>query len=90
MEIITTEQRDALNEVALLLCKNTQDEAEATAGYQKQLAALTRAMELVPGASVLLSKIFEATEEKIADELNHAHSLLAEYEELTGIMPAKE
>ena len=44
MEIITTEQRDALNEVALLLCKNTQDEAEATAGYQKQLAALTRAM----------------------------------------------
>ena len=90
MEIITTEQRDALNELALLICANAQDEAEATAGYQKQLAALTRAMELVPDASVLLLKIFEATEEKIADELNHAHSLLAEYEELTGIMPAKE
>ena len=90
MEIITTEQRDALNELALLICANAQDEAAATAGYQKQLAAISRAAELMPDASEFLTKLYSATEEKISDELNHSHSLLAEYQELTGIMPAED
>ena len=87
---MNNEQRDALSELALVICANAQDEADATAGYQKQLAAISRAIELMPDASEFLTKLYSATEEKISDELNHSHSLLAEYQELTGIKPAED
>lgn len=85
-------QTGALNELAIVICENTEDEAAAVKGYQKQLAAIECAVELTTDSSELeaLERLKSATEEKIADELNHAHSLLEEYEWLTGITPKKE
>lgn len=37
-----------------------------------------------------LSKLYEETQEKISDELNHNQSLLNEYVEFTGIPLAEE
>lgn len=87
------EQRRALYAVAQILCKNGADECEATNGYTEQLNVIDCALSKFAGNEEVISAltaIRTATEEKISDELNHSHSLLAEYQELTGIMPAED
>ena len=87
------EQRKALYAVAQKLCANNADECEATNGYTEQLNGIDCAISAFMGNQEVideLMKIRAATEEKISDELNHSHSLLAEYQELVGIMPAED
>lgn len=89
----TDEQREALYCVAKMLCKNGADENEAVHGYTEQLEAIDCAIALfagVPDVVTVLTTIRAATEEKISDELNHAHSLLTEYENFMGIAPAQD
>lgn len=86
-------QRTALYAVSRLLCKNGADENEAIHGYTEQLEAIDCAIALfagVPDVVTVLTTIRAATEEKISDELNHAHSLLTEYESFMGIAPAQD
>lgn len=89
----TDEQREALYCVAKMLCKNGADENEAVHGYTEQLEAIDRATVLFaenPDVVNVLQTLLTATEEKISDELNHAHSLLTEYEKFMGIAPAQD
>lgn len=89
----TDEQREALYCVAKMLCKNGADENEAVHGYTEQLEAIDRATVLFaenPNVVNVLQTLRAATEEKISDELNHAHSLLTEYENFMGIAPAQD
>lgn len=89
----TDEQREALYCVAKMLCKNGADENEAVHGYTEQLEAIERATVLFaenPDVVNVLQTLRAATEEKISDELNHAHSLLTEYENFMGIAPAQD
>ena len=86
-------QRKALYNVSRLLCKNGADENEAIHGYTELLEAIECATVLFsenPDVVNVLQTLRAATEEKISDELNHAHSLLTEYESFMGIAPAKE
>ena len=90
---ISEVQRKALYAVSRLLCTNGSDENEAVRGYTEQLEAIDCAIALfagVPDVVTVLTTIRAATEEKISDELNHAHSLLSEYETLMGIDPATD
>lgn len=83
----------AMYRVAGLLAENGQDENEAVKGYTSQLQAIEAARALTEEGTpeaAMLDRFFSATQEKIADELNHAQSLLREYTELTGILPAEE
>lgn len=87
------EQRKALYAVAQKLCANNADECEATNGYTEQLNVIDCAISAFVGNEdvvAALTEIRAATEEKISDELNHSHSLLAEYQEIMGIMPAED
>ena len=79
-------------EVAKALQKNTEDEAEAIKSYTELLQLIMSAVSSAEEEEeqAILQKLILSTQEKIADELNHAHALLEEYTELTGIMPAKE
>lgn len=89
----TDEQREALYCVAKMLCKNGAYENEAVHGYTEQLEAIDRATVLFaknPDVVNVLQTLLKATEEKISDELNHAHSLLTEYENFMGIAPAQD
>lgn len=86
-------QRKALYNVSLRLCTNNSAENEAVRGYTELLEAIDCAIALfagVPEVITVLTTIRAATEEKISDELNHAHSLLSEYETLMGIDPAQD
>ena len=79
--------------VAELLAANGQDEAEAVKGYTELMKALARARALTEEGTAeaeMLDRFLASTQEKIADELSHAQSLLREYTELTGILPAED
>ncbi len=92
-ETMTLEQSNALMDLAKILSINSQKEADAVVGYTEQLKAITRVAEACAGMPEILEfldKLTDETNEKISDELNHNHSLLDEYQELTGIQPAKE
>ena len=102
MENYTVNQTIA--ELAEVVAENGRREQEAVQGYTKQLMVIERAIEIFKtakadgslGADVAdeaieaLSALMTATKEKIADELNHAQSLLDEYVGLTDIEPKED
>mgnify|MGYP001092895403 CR=1 FL=1 len=86
------EKTCAFMRLAKALQANAEKEAEAVKGYTEQLEAILAAQELADeeDRDFFLSKLYEATQEKISDELNHNQSLLNEYVEFTGIPVAEE
>lgn len=85
------EKTCAFMRLAKALQANAEKEAEAVKGYTEQLEAILAAQELADEEDrVFLSKLYEETQEKISDELNHNQSLLNEYVEFTGIPVAEE
>lgn len=85
------EKTCAFMRLAKALQANAEKEAEAVKGYTEQLEAILAAKELADEEDRdFLSKLYEATQEKISDELNHNQSLLNEYVEFTGIPVAEE
>lgn len=79
------------NNLAIVIQKNQEREAQALQGYQEQLKAINclyDALENDPYATeekAFLKKLEADTVEKMQDELNHEKGLLLEYVELTGI-----
>lgn len=79
------------NNLAIVIQKNQEREAQAVQGYTEQLNAidcLQQAMLLNPSAEynlAFLDELRAQTIEKIQDELNHEKGLLLEYVDLTGI-----
>lgn len=93
MEGYTIDQICAAYELSRVIAENNRREAEAVQGYTEQLSAISRAREAfagVPEALESLARLEAATQEKIADELSHSHSLNEEYTELTGIAPKED
>lgn len=93
MDGYSVEQSKALAHLAAIVAENNRREAEAVQGYTEQLEAISCAKESFAGdteALAALSELEAATQEKIADELNHSYSLNAEYTELTGIAPKED
>ena len=93
MERYSVEQREALTRLAAAVAENNRREAEAVQGYTEQLSAIACAKQVFAGdaeAYAALEALEAATQEKIADELNHSDSLNREYTELTGIRPAED
>lgn len=85
------EKTCAFMRLAKALQANAEKEAEAVKGYTEQLEAILAAHELADEEDRdFLSKLYEETQEKISDELNHNQSLLNEYVEFTGIPVAEE
>lgn len=85
------EKTCAFMRLAKALQANAEKEAEAVKGYTEQLEAILAAQELADEEDrYFLSKLYEETQEKISDELNHNQSLLNEYVEFTGIPVAEE
>lgn len=85
------EKTCAFMRLAKALQANAEKEAEAVKGYTEQLEAILAAQELADEEDRgFLSKLYEETQEKISDELNHNQSLLNEYVEFTGIPVAEE
>lgn len=85
------EKTCAFMRLAKALQANAEKEAEAVKGYTEQLEAILAAQELADEEDRdFLSKLYEETQEKISDELNHNQSLLNEYVEFTGIPIAEE
>lgn len=85
------EKTCAFMRLAKALQANAEKEAEAVKGYTEQLEAILAARELADEEDRdFLSKLYEETQEKISDELNHNQSLLNEYVEFTGIPVAEE
>nr|DAR02892.1 MAG TPA: hypothetical protein [Caudoviricetes sp.] len=81
--------------VGQVLQRNAQAEADATKEYTEQLAVIAEGITAAEAAGdtelvELLKRFYDATEEKISDELNHARSLHEEYVELTGIKTAED
>jgi hypothetical protein len=79
------------NNLATVIQKNQEREAQAVQGYTEQLQAideLYNALSSEPMAMeerAFLEDLKAETIEKIQDELNHEKGLLLEYVELTGI-----
>ena len=79
------------NELAVIIQKNQEREAQAVQGYTEQLKAIDRlysALSTQPNSKedlAYLDGLKAETIEKIQDELNHEKGLLLEYVELTGI-----
>lgn len=79
------------NNLAIVIQKNQEREAQALQGYQEQLKAINclyDALENAPDATeekAFLKKLEADTVEKMQDELNHEKGLLLEYVDLTGI-----
>lgn len=79
------------NNLAIMIQKNQEREAQAVQGYTEQLNAidnLYNALENEPNNQeelAFLEELKSQTEEKIQDELNHEKGLLLEYVDLTGI-----
>lgn len=79
------------NNLAIVIQKNQEREAQAVQGYQEQLQAiedLYNAVALEPNSQDdldYLNQLKAETIEKIQDELNHEKGLLLEYVDLTGI-----
>lgn len=71
--------------------KNQEREAQAVQGYTEQLEAISRLREVLlleddsKEELSFLEDLEADTVEKIEDELNHEHGLLAEYSQLMGI-----
>ena len=85
------EKTCAFMRLAKALQANAEKEAEAVKGYTEQLEAILADQELADEEDRdFLSKLYEETQEKISDELNHNQSLLNEYVEFTGIPVAEE
>lgn len=84
---------EILYELAKVIQKNQEMEAQAVQGYTLQLEVISKARGVISQSdnadkSSLLSfldSLESETEEKISDELNHEKGLLSEYVELTGI-----
>ena len=93
MDGYSVNQSKVLTELAAIVSENAKKEAEAVQGYTKQLEVIACAKEAFAGdeeAMNALEALESATQEKIADELNHSYSLNAEYTELTGIAPKED
>ena len=79
------------NDLAIVIQKNQEREAQAVQGYTEQLKAIDKlfyALETEPSATeekAFLESLRAETIEKIQDELNHEKGLLLEFVELTGI-----
>lgn len=79
------------NNLAIVIQKNQEREAQAVQGYQEQLQAiedLYNAVALEQNSQEdleYLNQLKAETIEKIQDELNHEKGLLLEYVDLTGI-----
>ena len=88
---MTNEIECLKNNLATVIQKNQEREAQAVQGYTEQLNAidcLKQAMILNPSADYdvgYLNILRAQTIEKIQDELNHEKGLLLEYVDLTGI-----
>jgi hypothetical protein len=86
--------------LARIIQKNQEREAQAVQGYTEQLEAISRLKSILGTTKEqkvenqqdleLLEALEEATKEKIADELNHEQGLLSEYVELTDIKPKED
>lgn len=84
--------------LARIIQKNQEREAQAVQGYTEQLEAISRLKSILAEEQKtenqqdleLLEALEEATKEKIADELNHEQGLLSEYVELTDIQPKED
>ena len=84
--------------LARIIQKNQEREAQAVQGYTEQLEAISRLKSILAEEQKtenqqdleLLEALEEATKEKIADELNHEQGLLSEYVELTDIKPKED
>lgn len=84
------ELTNALYDIGKAISGNAKDEGGAINGYTEQLRAIQRAVDIARQSGrddlvATLESLYEKTEEKIADELNHAQSLNNEYSELMGI-----
>ena len=79
------------NDLAIIIQKNQEREAQAVQGYTEQLKAidcLYSALSTQPNSKedlAFLDELRAETKEKIQDELNHEKGLLLEYVDLTGI-----
>lgn len=88
---MTIEIERLKNDLAIIIQKNQEREAQAVQGYTEQLQVidnLYNALENEPNTQeelAFLDELKSQTEEKIQDELNHEKGLLFEYVELTGI-----
>lgn len=92
-EQMTAEQKCVLYELAAVVAENDRREAEAVQGYTEQLKVIGRAQAAFANdASALefLATLEAATQEKIADELEHSDSLREEYTQITGIEPKED
>jgi hypothetical protein len=84
--------------LARIIQKNQEREAQAIQYYTEQLEAISRLKSILAEEQKvenqqdleLLEALEEATKEKIADELNHEQGLLSEYVELTDIQPKED
>ena len=80
-----------LFEIAKIIQKNQEREAQAVQGYTEQLELIKEAQAQIEPTEEnkelldLLERLKEETIEKTSDELNHEQGLLVEYVELTGI-----
>ena len=84
------------NNLAIIIQKNQEREAQAVQGYTEQLKAINClysalfTQEYNKEDLAFLEELEAQTIEKIQDELNHEKGLLFEYVELTGIEIGKE
>ena len=84
------------NNLAIIIQKNQEREAQAVQGYTEQLKAINCLYSALSTQKdnnedlAFLEELEAQTIEKIQDELNHEKGLLFEYVELTGIEIGKE
>ena len=84
------------NNLAIIIQKNQEREAQAVQGYTEQLKAINCLHSALSTQKdnkddlAFLEELEAETIEKIQDELNHEKGLLFEYVELTGIEIGKE
>ena len=84
------------NNLAIIIQKNQEREAQAVQGYTEQLKAINCLYSALSTQDdnkedlAFLDELEAETIEKIQDELNHEKGLLLEYVELTGIDIGKE
>lgn len=90
-ENLTILETTELNKIAKKVQENNELEARSIEGYTELLNLIEETAYTLtnePNSGIIkeyLTELQEATREKIADELNHSHSLNAEFAELTGI-----
>ena len=72
------ELTNALYDIGCAISGNAKDEGGAINGYTEQLKAIQRAVDIARQSGredlvTTLESLYDKTEEKIADELNHSH-----------------